>query len=145
MTNARKIRAETAIKRMVSEAFLGWIKERFSEAWLQPINNKMGTTISRKTRKARRGGCGFSFGAMSFYANLPALRYLSPAPGPASAWLPGMKCVLPGREIRFQRTSTALGLLPLAVPLSSFNQERMKFIKKPFVRRQVLMEKRWAD
>src|SRR5579859_5680168 len=101
MKKARKMRIETTDKSSVCPAFSGRIKERFREAWLQPIKSSIGTRMSRKIRKALRGGRGWSFVAIGSYPGFASrsrpkavLRFEFLNPVQMAATLPGRQKVL---------------------------------------------------
>ena len=112
-----------------------------SEAWLQPISKRNGTTMSRKIRKARRGGCGLLTGAIGFYPNLLSLVNLHVVDSGAGGSLRGALWISVAGQVWLERAALTCGRLPFAVPLSGFNQERVKLIKKPLIGRQMPVQK----
>src|SRR5690242_13483700 len=138
---ARKMIAETTTSKMVCGALLGRMNDRFSEAWLQPMNKRNGTAMSRKIRKARRGGFGLLTGAISFYPNLLSLVKMNLVDGRTGGSLQGAPWISVARQVWLKRTALTCGRLPFAVPLSGFDQERVKLIKKPLIGRQMPVQK----
>ncbi len=100
----------------------------------------MGTKMSRKIRNARRGGRGLLFDAIRYYGNLLFLMILILPGGPADVVADDDGNAPVSGKIGLKRTALAFGSVPLAIPLPGFDEQCVKFIKKPCISRQVPME-----
>jgi hypothetical protein len=80
-------------------------------------------------------------GAISFYPNLLSLVKMNLVDGRTGGSLQGVPWISVARQVWLKRTALTCGRLPFAVPLSDFDQERVKLIKKPLIGRQMPVQK----
>ena len=74
-------------------------------------------------------------GGIGFYPNLLSPVNLNVVDGGTGGSLQGAPWISVARQVWLKRTALTCGRLPFAVPLSGFNQERVKLIKKPLIGR----------
>ena len=159
MTKARKMTVERASSRIVSSELLGWMKFRFSDAWLHPRKARIGTRISRTIRKILRrwAGSGFMFETRNWKIETGNSKYetrggdLRASPSSQSPTLENRNWRLaPNFEFRVssfaifqefpQGTFLTVRHVPVAKAFGRLYQQGVKLIEQRFVRRQMLVK-----